>query len=130
MTIAWHVSCQRHLDNIRTEGLKEMSYWATDERVRDYYIETVQDEGERPLVIAVPLEVLETYDPEPDHPGLEEPLTYTLGMGEEEVWDEWEDTDKSWQACVELIGSFRLKSSIPANVIDHHLPRKITPKPR
>lgn len=130
MTTAWHVTCRKHLDGIRQDGLKERSYWATDERVRDYYVETIQDEGEHPLVIGVPMEVLERYDPEPDHPGLEEPLTHTLKMGEDEIWEEWEQTDQSWQACVDLIGSFRLKSSIPAEIIGQHLPQRTAPKPR
>jgi hypothetical protein len=85
----------------------------------------VEDEDMVPVVLCLPLEQLSCYLPEPDHPGLDEPLTHTLGMKENEVWEQWEDSQKTWQECVEIIGSLRCRSPIPADILRQFNPDKI-----
>jgi hypothetical protein len=117
-----HTTSVDVLERVANEGLTRMSYWAEPGRISDYYAETVSDEDKKPVALRLPLSVLERFQPEPDHPGLEEPLTYTLGMSEEEVWEQWEETDKSWQGCLELIGSIRIKDPIPAALLLEYNP--------
>lgn len=112
-----HTTSVDVLARVANEGISRMSYWAEPGNISDYYAETVRDEDKQPAVIRLPLSVLMGYQPEPDHPGLEEPLTHPLGMRDEEVWDQWDETGKSWQECLELIGSIRIKDSIPAKVV-------------
>lgn len=115
--IAWHVTSQEALLTIAQDGLRGGSYWTTDENVRDYYMETVQDEGHHPVVLVCRTDQLQAFSPEPDRPGLQEPITTALGMSEEEVWDGWDATDKTWKDCVELIGSFRVKDPLPVSIL-------------
>ena len=66
------------------------------------------------VILAVDISDVPDARVEPDHAGLEEPLTFTLGMSEEEVAELWEETDGSWAACLDLIGSVRVQDAIPA----------------
>lgn len=115
--IAWHVTSQAALPSIATEGLRAGSYWTTDETVRDYYMETIKDEGQEPVVLLAKPDHLQAFSPEPDRPGLQEPITCALGMTEEEIWEGWEASGQTWEDCVKLIGSFRLKDPVPAAIL-------------
>ena len=117
-----HITTEKCLSSIATEGLREMSYWAEPGRVSDYYAETVRDEEEVPVEIRLPLSVLEGLGMDVDVPGIEEPLTYTLGMSEEEVAEEWEGMEPTWQNSLALIGSCRCTRIIPVSVLLEHNP--------
>jgi hypothetical protein len=119
MTYLYHVTAAAHIPSILAEGLRARSYWC-DPKVAEYYKEIVRDEGQEPVVLRLPVDQLEGLGPEPDMPGLEEPLTYTLGMSEGEVWECWEGTDRTWQDCIQLIGSMRISKLVPAALLLSH----------
>lgn len=125
-----HTTSQEKIAKIMQEGLKGVSYWCEVGSLSAYYAETVRDEGDDPAVLLLPVEILEAYQPEPDKPGLEEPLSFTLGMKDEEIWEAWQETNGSWQACLELIGSLRCRAPIPANVILEYNPHLASPSVR
>lgn len=81
----FHVTSRARLPVIAAEGLKPRSYFAADEDLVAYYKETVEDEGGEPVVLAVDLRDLDAAHFEPDFPGIEEPITTVLGMGEDEL---------------------------------------------
>jgi hypothetical protein len=118
-----HTTSVDVMEGIANQGLLEMSYWARPGAISDYYAETVTDEGKQPIALRLPLSILATFQPEPDHPGLEEPLTYTLGMSEDEVWRQWSHTGETWQECLDLIESIRVRAAIPAEILIEHNPQ-------
>jgi hypothetical protein len=112
-----HVTSAEKLDEIRAEGMRALSYWSARSDIHDYYTEVVEDEGDEPVTLMVPLNALDPGLLEPDHPGLQEPITTVLDKSEMEVWREWKATDRSWKACLDLIGSVRYRGAIPADMI-------------
>jgi hypothetical protein len=102
----YHASPERYVESITREGILPTSYWGT-ERIAEYYAEDIRENGEEAHIFRVPFRDFDEANLEPDLPGLEEPLTYTLGMSEEEVWDEWADSAKDWNASLEIVGSVR-----------------------
>lgn len=131
--LAYHATPRANLARILKEGLSAGTYWATDGAVNAYYGEVIADEGDEAVTLRLPLDLLENFQPQPDRPGLQEPLTSVLGLDEEEVWERWEASDQSWQACRDLIGSFRINQAIPAYVLMQHnptlLPTPARPRP-
>lgn len=117
-----HMTSRTRLEAILAGGLNAVSYWAYEGAVSSYYAETIEDEGQEPVAVRLPLSVLQDHEPEPDYPGLDEPLTHTLGMSEDDIVEAWEDTDQRWQDSLELIQSLRCQKPIPAAVILAHNP--------
>jgi len=113
-----HVTSVSKLESIRAEGLRSGAYLTDNDDIESYYIETVQDEGEEPVVLAVDLSSLDKKSLKPDQPGIDEPIMTALDMDEEEIWEEWENTRrKDWKACLELIGTVMYAQAIPPEVI-------------
>lgn len=120
--IVYHVTTANNLPGVMETGLRPRSYWARDEGLTAYYSDCVRDEGEEPVVLTLPLSVLTSLELLPDRPGLEEPITTVVGMGEEEVWEAWEETGQTWKDCLDLIGSVVCASAIGAEVLREHNP--------
>lgn len=112
----WHVTERQHLPDILANGLRAGSYWADSKELVEYYQKCVVMEGKEPVILQAPLSSLLEFTPGPDRPGLEEPISLVIGMGEDEVWERWEETSMGWQDCLALIGSIRLKDPVPAEV--------------
>lgn len=111
--IAWHVSDTTKLASIMQNGVRGGAYLTTNSDVIAYYLEAVEDEGRAPVLIKMDLSGLPDGSFAPDKPGLDEPITTALGKSEEEIWSEWEHSDKTWNACLEIIGSFRCMVHVP-----------------
>lgn len=105
--ILFHVTCKSKLGSIAKDGLKECSYWASDEEVSDYYAETIKDEGEEPVILQVTLSDLDASQLRPDQPGIDEPITMAIGMSEDEVARVWRSSKKTWKDSIEIISSLR-----------------------
>ena len=117
--IAYHATSKSALEKIMKNGfLKEKSYWAVDEKIHEYYLETITDDGEVPVSIVINISDLNIMDLSPDIQGIEEPLTYTLGKTEEEVWKEWVDSTQTWKDCIQIIGSFVYNKTIPVEILE------------
>jgi len=113
-----HVTAVSKLDSISAEGLRPGTYLTDNDDIEAYYLETVQDEGEEAVILAVNLSSLDRKALKPDQPGIDEPITTALDMDEEEIWEEWENTKrKDWKACLELIGSVYYTKAIPPEFI-------------
>lgn len=119
-----HITTADAIEQIRQEGLRPRTHFIEEDspEIASYYAETVRDEGKRPVRIEVELADLLVLGDEgvvmaPDWGGIEEPLTHTLKRSEDDIWEEWEASDKSWRSCVELIGTCRVEVAIPAEVL-------------
>lgn len=117
--ILYHATSARNWAEIQECGLLPGAYLA-EEHVAEYYAETVRDEGDDSVILAVDVSGIPDESAAPDRAGLEEPLTYTLGMSEEEVWEMWEERDGSWRACLDIIGSMRVMCAVPPELITEH----------
>lgn len=113
----FHATDAANLDGLRTEGLRGPSYWSARDDIHSYYIETIEDEGKDPLTLIVDIDDLLAGLLEPDMPGLEEPIATVLGMREEDIRAAWENGDRSWSACLDLIGTLLYRGDLPASAI-------------
>jgi hypothetical protein len=106
-----------NLRSILAEGLRSGSYWTDNTDVAAYYRETIEDEGKQPITLQVDFSALDLSYIKPDVNGIVEPLTYTLGVTEEEVSDAWDNSDQSWVASMQIIGSLRYMKVIPSDFL-------------
>ena len=118
--ILYHATSKDKWTKIQEEGLLPGTYLG-EKNIAEYYAETVEDDGDEPIILAVDITDIPDAEVSPDLAGLEEPLTFTLGISEEEIEELWDETDKSWGACLELIGSVRVHCAIPAHSISESL---------
>lgn len=102
-----------NLPSILAAGLRARSYWTADSDISAYYAETIEDEGSAPVILQVNLQSLDVQFLRPDLNGIEEPLTYTLGMSEEEISESWEDSAQTWQDSMAIIKTLRYDAVIP-----------------
>jgi hypothetical protein len=116
-TILYHATDIAKLNAIALEGMRPRSYWTNDVDVLNYYEETVADEGKKPVALVINIVVLDAEHLQPDLPGVEEPLTFTLGMSEDEVNAAWDASDKTWGASLNLIKTLRYNAVIEAERI-------------
>ena len=91
---------------IKTNGIKANSYWA-EYGIAEYYAETIEDEGDEAVFIQAPMSAFDVSLLKPDRPGIEEPITTVIEKDEEEIWEEWEKSNQTWQDSLEIIGSVR-----------------------
>lgn len=115
--ILYHVTDQAHIPEIKHSGLNPGSYWSNSLAIKRYYEEVVADENRIPVVLTLNLTDLDPKGLEPDYPGLEEPLTYTLGITEDEVGAEWQASAKTWQDSLSIIFSCRYQLPIAAALL-------------
>lgn len=94
-----------------------MSYWASDEDIHEYYLDTIREDGYEPVSIVIDISAMDSSLIEPDYPGIEEPLTYTLKTSEDTVWEKWENSSKTWRDSIEIIGSIRFCGLIHPDLI-------------
>lgn len=118
--VAYHVTSTAKLASIRKEGLRQGSYWTISMPLAEYYAETVEDEGEDPIILVMPLALLAEQDRTADHNGISEPIMSVVreisGLStEQQIWSAWEASNQSSQASVDLIGSFVFIKPIPAD---------------
>ena len=112
----FHATSRDRLEAILREGLNPVCYLARME-VAKYYAETVEDEGEVPVLLAVSVTALELVRLEADLPGIQEPLTYTLKMTEEDVREAWDKSGQKWEDSLAIIKSVRCRGGIPPSAI-------------
>jgi len=87
--------------------LPEPSWWGTAE-IAEYYAETAAEEigpEEEYKVIKLPLSAFNPALLEADQNSVAEPLTYTLGRSEDELYEEWQNCKGTWQDSLRIYGS-------------------------
>lgn len=106
--VLYHGTSTKALESIR-EGmfLREQTDFGSAEVAEYYAEETAEADGSKPVVLAIPIERFKMAALKPDLNSIDEPLTYTLGTTEEEVWDQWKNSDRSWLACYDIVESVR-----------------------
>lgn len=109
----FHVTARSKMDSIAREGMRRQSYWSECGGLLGYYEETVEDEGEEPVTLAVLRHSLNSHFLEPDYPGIEEPITTVVGKSEEEIHNEWSASDQKWNDSLSIVGSLRYTDIIP-----------------
>lgn len=114
MPLLHHATTLDAIEDIRANGLHPGAYFVHEDwdNVIEYYESTVEDEGKTPVRLTIDSTLLEQDAFVPDRNGIDEPLTYTLGMTEKEVMDKWEESGQTWQDCIELIGTCRYSKAI------------------
>jgi hypothetical protein len=108
----YHGTSDVYKQNIAKNGLKPPSFWGTEEVARYYAEEIVAEEGGSPLIIEAPLSKFDQTLLSPDDNSIAEPLTYTLGKTEDEVEDEWGESDGSWRDSLEIVGSVKYHGTL------------------
>ncbi len=101
----YHGTSDLHRQDILENGIQAPSYWGTVEIAQYYAEEAVAEKGGNPLIVKVPLSEFDQSLLKPDQNSIEEPLTYTLRKTEDEVWEEWEESDGTWQDSLEIVES-------------------------
>lgn len=110
----FHVTARKHIASVTQHGLRKGVYLSHAEypEVRDYYAETVSDEGDEPVVIEIDARGIDVNLLAPDMPGIEEPLSFTLGTTDDQVHAQWESSSKTWEDSVNIIGTARYMAPI------------------
>lgn len=112
----YHATPSQNVEDIRANGFRAGSYWGTF-TIASYYGEDISDNGDKVHMFMVPLSAFNKNHLVPDYNGIEEPLTYTLGMSEEDVHEMWYGGEQTWKDCLELIGSVRYEIPVPPSII-------------
>jgi hypothetical protein len=113
----FHATSQSRARSCLAKGVKPVSYWAIG-IVSEYYIETVEDEGDEGVTLEAHLSEFDEELLEPDYPGLEEPITSAVGKNEDQIWSEWESSEKTWRDSLRIIGSVRYRGTIKPRLSD------------
>lgn len=116
-TILWHVTSADCIESIRENGLLAGSYWAADEELSDYYVETVKDEGKDAVVLQVNMADLYSGHLAPDRPGIAEPISTVIGKSESAIWSEWERSAKDARASLEIVSSVQYMHAISPHLL-------------
>jgi len=117
--LLYHATKRENPPSIAEAGLRAGSYWAADENLLDYYVETIEEEGDEAVVLVLDLQPLAEYllsrgvALEPDSPGIEEPITGALGRSEHEIWRAWANSCETWEDSLRIISSVRCPSVVP-----------------
>lgn len=108
----YHVTSTKNIESIKNDGfLKPKTYWIYDnDALVEYYMETISDEGETPIILTLETQNDDSFAP--DKPGIEEPITCALDLSEKEIKEEWKNSDKDWEASLEIINSIVIKNKI------------------
>jgi hypothetical protein len=101
----FHGTSTYNLRSIRKNGIKSGSYWAKKNIAEYYAIEECELSGGKPLLIKLPIELFDVNKLQIDNPTIEDPLTYTLGKSEEELYRMWRRSKKTWKSCLSIYGS-------------------------
>lgn len=121
MALLFHATKRDALSSIAEEGLRELSYWSDNDSVCAYYSETIKEEGDESVILVIDLDALVRLVGndaiEPDHPGIDEPITGALDKREEEIWEAWDESRQDWRDSLEIIHSLRVRAPIPVSAM-------------
>lgn len=114
----YHATSETNWLAIQRTGAIEAGNYFAELDIAEYYLETVEDEGEDAVLLAIPVSAFSVDRMQLDSPGLAEPVCFsTRGMSEDTVHEAWAQTDGSVAACIDLIGSFQYDEAIPVTRI-------------
>lgn len=98
----YHGTSDIYTEALLSGGFTKRSFWTRSEDLAFYYSrEVVEEVGGEEIVLKVPCEKFDASKFEVDWPSVEEPITTIIEPDEEE----WEQSDKTWQDCLDIYGS-------------------------
>jgi hypothetical protein len=115
--ILYHATSQSRARSCIETGVRPVSYWGIG-IISEYYIETVEDDGDEGVVLEANLNDFDEAMLEPDYEGIEEPITGVVGKSEDQIWSEWEASGKTWRDSLRIIGSVRYRGIIKPRLGD------------
>lgn len=107
MEYLYHATSSDNLPMILRHGISAPSYWGSAD-IADYYAEDIEDA----VILRLPLSAFDPRYLEPDHASVAEPITWVIGKSEEEVQEEWEACEGTWQASLEIVSSVKYSKVI------------------
>lgn len=117
----YHATSTDNIEAIIKDGLRSGAYLTNSAEQAEYYADTISDEGKVPIIIELDLSELISAvgedNIEPDHPSIAEPITSTLELDEDEVYEAWEEAEGTWRDSLEIVNSVKVKAAIPSNII-------------
>jgi hypothetical protein len=113
----YHATDRQNVESCLADGVRPTSYWGIGV-LAEYYVGCCDDEDDEGVVLTASLSDFDESLLEPDYPGLEEPITYTLRKSEDEIWTEWEASAKTWRDSLRIIGSVRYRGTIKPRLDD------------
>lgn len=108
----FHGTSTKFKNYILENGTKSPSYWGTEEVAKYYAEEVVEQHGGKLLIIKVPMSKFKEEFLKPDENSVAEPLTYTLGKTEDEVWEEWKESDGTWRDSFDIVSSVKYNAPL------------------
>lgn len=114
----YHATALENISTIRSLGLNAQSYFSSNKDLATYYLETIKDEGQEPVLLVIDSEDLDPRFFTPDRPGIDEPISIVLGIKEEEVQKEWNASSKTWMDSIRIVGSLRYDTRVAASLIN------------
>lgn len=121
--LLFHATSIENLASINENGLKAGSYWTNDNDLRDYYVETVEDEAVEASILVIDLRQLQELANKanqtllPDLPGIEEPITTVLRKREDDIHEQWQGSRRTWQECLDIVKSLKCPFDIPSSAL-------------
>lgn len=123
--VLYSATSHAKLPSILQSGMRPPSYWTPHYELVDYYADTVRDEGDQPVILAVSLDRFDAGSFAPDMPSIEEPINSFVrslhGFGsrlipdpydpdehldiEEWVLKSWEHSAQDYKASLDIVGS-------------------------
>ena len=116
------VSSKENLESISETGFNPYTYfidsmYPSAEELVEYYSECLEDEGKTPIVLAIEKQPGLLKIMEPDYPSIDEPISTVIGLSDTAVSSAWQQTKKTTEECLSLVGSCRSKETIPSHKI-------------
>ena len=101
----YHATEQANILQIAKKGLVKGTCLGTDEIV-DYYRE---DMGQPVTLVCLVTKAALEKNFKLDGPSLEEPITTVLGYDEDEIFEQWEDSNQTVMDALEITGAVKSK---------------------
>jgi len=108
------------LEHIKEHGFHKDTYFGSY-RIADYYAGNPPDNvygrgGEaEPVIISIPIKYFNKRFFTVDYNSVDEPLSYTLERSEDDIWDDWNNSDKNVQASLDILESIIYTKELPWN---------------
>ena len=118
----YHGTSRAIMEKILASGaIKPPSWWGTEQVAEYYAVVAAEAEGKDDtdsVIFQVPLSRFNGAMLKPDGNSIAEPLTFTLGRSEEDLYEEWEASKGTWQECLEIYESVRYNAPMKVTGAD------------
>jgi hypothetical protein len=113
----YHATARSNARSCVEDGVRPVSYWGIGV-LSEYYVGTVEDDGDEGVVLVAHIDEFDENLLEPDYPGIDEPICYALRKSEDQIHSEWAASGKTWRDSLRIIGSVRYRGEIKPKLDD------------